>query len=74
MDTMQAAAQDWITTNWGKDSYDPKSDYFNCEALLVKLNAREKQSRGERDMEEAMLLNALYDRVQIMREIALNRA
>ena len=51
--TVETQVQDWITENWGKDSYDPESEYHNCKALLEKLDAREKRSRGTRDTNEA---------------------
>ena len=74
MNKMQVAAtvQDWITANWGKDSYDPESDYHNCEALLEKLNRLDKETKHKPDR-PWQLLNGAYEQVQIMREIALGR-
>ena len=71
MDKIQVEThvQDWITAHWNAD----KSDYFNTEDLLELLHIRERQSRGKRGMDEAMLLNALYERVQLMREISLEK-
>jgi len=62
--------QDWIKENWDSQ----KSDYQNTENLLVMLNDREYRTRGNRDIEEATLLDALYKQVQTMREIALGKA
>ena len=71
MDKIQVEqyVQDWITANWNAD----KTDYHNTEDLLELLHVRERRSRGKRDIEEATILSALYERVQFMRELALGR-
>jgi len=71
MNRLQVAqyVQDWVTANWDSK----KTDYDNTENLLGMLNDRERRTRGKRDMEEATLLNALYEQVQTMREIALGK-
>ena len=66
---LEQYVQDWIAANWNAD----KTDYHNTESLLELLHVRERRSRGKRDTEEAMILNALYERVQFMRELALGR-
>ena len=68
----EAAIQNWINENWGKDSYDQASDYHNAEALLAKLQRWEEKERGT-GSEAYKLIGALYERVQFMRELALTK-
>ena len=67
----EADVQNWINKHWGKGSYDPTSDYHNIEALLAKLQHWEQRERGK-GSEAYALIAALYERVQFMRELALN--
>ena len=62
----ETSVQNWIDENWDTG----KSDYENCEALLTKLHRWEKRERGT-GSEDYALIGKLFERVQVMREIAL---
>ena len=66
---LETYVQGWINKNWHAD----RSDYQNTEDMLMKLNRMEQNNRGTRSREEAEKLNAIYERVQFMRELALKQ-
>ena len=62
----EANIQSWISDNWNAG----KSDYENTEALLTKLQRWEERERGT-GSETYALIGKLFERVQVMRELAL---
>jgi len=66
------AVHNWICKYWGMGSYNPRSDFHNCEALLNILHQIDEQSRNEGNR-PWQFLNEAYEQVQLMREIALGR-
>ena len=67
--TNETDVQNWIDENWDWS----KSDYQNCEELLEKLHSWEKRERGT-GSEAYKLIGKLYERVQFMRELALEKS
>ena len=64
-----AQAQRWISENWSAG----KSDYQNSEDMLIKLQRWEERERGT-GSEAYKLIGKLYERVQVIREVALGGA